>query len=35
MPNYCDRDTNVAYVHQIEEGKLKASQATKDLEVAE
>jgi len=30
MPKYYDRDTKVAYVQQIEEGKLKASQAAKD-----
>lgn len=35
MPKYYDRDTKVAYVQQIEEGKLKASQAAKDLGVAE
>ena len=35
MPKYYDRDTKVAYVQQIEEGKLKASQAARDLGVAE
>jgi len=35
MPKYYDRDTKVAYVQQIEEGKLKVSQAAKDLGVAE
>ena len=34
-PLYYDRDTQVAYVQQIEEGKLKASQAARDLGVAE
>ena len=35
MPKYYDRDTKVAYVLQIEEGKLKVSQAARDLGVAE
>ena len=35
MPKYYDRDTKVADVQQIEEGKLKASQAARDLGVAE
>ena len=35
MPKYYDRDTKVAYVQQIEEGKLKVSQAARDLGVAE
>ena len=35
MPKYYDRDTKVAYGQQIEEGKLKASQAARDLGVVE